>query len=40
VTVRVDPSFDLRLHLDTDEANAAGLNQGDEVELVTQGTPD
>ena len=34
VTVRVDPSFSLRLHLDTDEANAAGLEQGDQVELV------
>jgi propanediol utilization protein len=34
VTVRVDPRFSLRLHLDTDEANAAGLHQGDTVELV------
>jgi propanediol utilization protein len=34
VTVRVHPSFALRLHLDTDEANAAGLQQGDHVELV------
>ncbi|MFL6547427.1 MAG: acetate/propionate family kinase [Povalibacter sp.] len=34
VALRVDPSFTLRLHLDTDEANAAGLKQGDEVELL------
>ena len=34
VTVRVHPSFALRLHLDTDEANAAGLQQGDHVELI------
>jgi acetate kinase len=34
VTVRVDPSFKLELHLDTDEANAAGVSHGDEAELV------
>ena len=27
VVVRVDPSFALDLHLDTDEANAAGLER-------------
>lgn len=34
VTVRVDPSFSFRLHLDVDEANAAGLKRGDSAELV------
>jgi len=34
VTVRVDPSFTLELHLDTDEANAAGVTSGDHAELV------
>jgi acetate kinase len=34
VTVRVSPSFNLELHLDTDEANAAGLKQGEFVVLV------
>ncbi len=34
VTVRVDPSFTLELHLDTDEANAAGVRQGDTALLV------
>lgn len=34
VLVRVHPSFRLELHIDTDEANAAGLNNGDEVELL------
>lgn len=29
VIVRVDPSFRLELHLDTDEANAAGIHAGD-----------
>ena len=36
VTVRVDPRFRLELHLDTDEANAAGLQPGDMAELVTR----
>lgn len=34
VLVRVSASFSLELHLDTDEANAAGLKSGDEVDLV------
>lgn len=34
VTVRVSEDFELRLHLDTDEANAAGVQQGDMCELV------
>jgi putative phosphotransacetylase len=31
---RVSPSFRLDFHIDTDEANAAGLHTGDEVDLV------
>jgi acetate kinase len=34
VMVRVSPSFRLELHLDTDEANAAGVRAGDTAELV------
>jgi len=34
VSVRVAPSFRLELHLDTDEANAAGVKQGDTAELI------
>ena len=34
VTVRVAPDFRLELHLDTDEANAAGVRQGDVAELI------
>lgn len=34
VTVRVHPDFRLELHLDTDEANAAGVGQGDYAELM------
>jgi len=36
VTVRVDPTFTLELHLDTDEANAAGVMVGDYAELVLE----
>ena len=36
VTVRVKPGFALELHLDTDEANAAGLGNGDTVRLLTR----
>jgi acetate kinase len=34
VVVRVHPSFRLQLHLDTDEANAAGVCNGDFGEIV------
>jgi acetate kinase len=34
VVVRVSPKFQLEMHLDTDEANAAGIQQGDSGELV------
>jgi acetate kinase len=34
VTVRIAPDFQLELHLDTDEANAAGIRNGDYGELL------
>jgi acetate kinase len=34
VSVRVSPDFQLELHLDTDEANAAGVGQGALAEIV------
>ena len=34
VTVRIGPDFHLELHLDTDEANAAGVTAGDRAELL------
>ena len=34
VIVRVRPDFALEMHVDTDEANACGLKNGDFVELV------
>jgi acetate kinase len=34
VSVRVSPHFTLELHLDTDEANAAGVRSGDRAELL------
>lgn len=34
VKIRVDGSFTLEMHIDTDEANAAGIRQGDKVVLV------
>jgi putative phosphotransacetylase len=34
VLVRIDPSFQSRVHLDTDEANAASVKQGDIGELI------
>ena len=37
VTVRVSPDFTLEMHLDTDEANAAGIERGDQGELVEHG---
>lgn len=35
ILVRVSPDFDLRVHLDTDEANALNIQNGEEVELIT-----
>lgn len=35
VTVRIRPDFHLELHLDTDEANAAGVTNGSYAELLT-----
>jgi propanediol utilization protein len=32
--VRIAPDFRLELHLDTDEANAAGIKNGDYGELL------
>jgi putative phosphotransacetylase len=37
VRVRVDSSFTLEMHLDTDEANGCGLRTGDLVRIVTGG---
>lgn len=34
ITVRTSPDFRLELHLDTDEANAAGVATGDLAELI------
>jgi acetate kinase len=34
VTVRVAPDYRLELHLDTDEANAAGVESGSTAELI------
>lgn len=39
VMVRVSPAFSLELHLDTDEANAAGVTNGDEAELIVSAPP-
>lgn len=35
VAVRISPDFHLELHLDTDEANAAGVTDGDRAELLS-----
>ena len=37
VKVRVDDSFTLEMHIDTDEANGAGLHQGDCVRMLKGG---
>ena len=34
VIVRVSPNYQLEFHIDTDEANAAGLRTGDTVVLI------
>jgi acetate kinase len=39
VTVRTAPDFTLELHLDTDEANAAGVSSGDLAELILPAPP-
>ena len=39
VTVRTAPDFTLELHLDTDEANAAGICAGDFAELILRPRP-
>ena len=36
VIVRIDELFSLEFHIDTDEANAAGLKGGDEVKLIKE----
>ncbi|KKM11485.1 hypothetical protein SY88_08585 [Clostridiales bacterium PH28_bin88] len=36
VLVRVAPDFRLELHLDTDEANASGLRNGDTVQILLE----
>ena len=38
VLIRVHPSFVLDFHIDTDEANAAGLRSGDQVHMVGKST--
>jgi putative phosphotransacetylase len=37
VVVRVHPTFVLELHIDTDEANGAGVRNGDRVQLIPAG---
>jgi len=34
ILVRVSPDFDFRVHIDTDEANALDIKNGEEVELL------
>ncbi|WP_219836738.1 phosphate propanoyltransferase [Paenibacillus sp. R14(2021)] len=37
VIARVSPEFALDMHIDTDEANAAGAKTGDEAEIISLG---
>jgi putative phosphotransacetylase len=34
IKIRIDPTFTLEMHIDTDEANACGLKTGDIVKLI------
>lgn len=34
VIIRVHPTFRFRMHIDTDEANAAGVKSGDKAEII------
>ena len=34
VLIRVDPSFTLEMHIDTDEANAAKISTGMKAEII------
>ena len=36
VQVRVREDFDTEMHIDTDDANAAAIRQGDHVEIITK----
>ena len=36
VQVRVREDFETEMHIDTDDANAAAIRQGDHVEIITK----
>ena len=36
VLVRVDPAFNLEMHIDIEEGNAAGLKNGDRVQIIKE----